>query len=82
MAEKRAMTCVQRLLQAALRSIESGSEASGSSRAGVGTARVGVCAVAVTYAVNQMVDIDYRPLAEQANAQALVSGCPSTHLGH
>jgi len=29
-------------------------------------------AAAVTYAVNQMTDVDYRPLAEQANAFALV----------
>ncbi|MBI3782760.1 MAG: DUF799 family lipoprotein [Deltaproteobacteria bacterium] len=37
-------------------------------------------AAAVTYAVNQMVDIDYRPLAQQANAQAFVmqgTGLPS-----
>ena len=27
---------------------------------------------AVTYAVNQMIEIDYRPLAQQANAQAFV----------
>ena len=29
-------------------------------------------AAAVTYAVNEMVDIDYRPLAQQANAQAFL----------
>lgn len=29
-------------------------------------------AAAVTYAVNQMIEIDYRPLAQQANAQAFV----------
>ena len=30
-------------------------------------------AAAVTYAVNEMVDIDYRPLAQQANAQAFLT---------
>jgi hypothetical protein len=29
-------------------------------------------AAAVTYAVNEMVDVDYRPLAQQANTQAFV----------
>jgi hypothetical protein len=29
-------------------------------------------AAAVTYAVDQMIEIDYRPLAQQANAQAFV----------
>jgi hypothetical protein len=35
---------------------------------------------AVTYAVNQMTDIDYRPLAQRANTQAfviLVAGLPA-----
>lgn len=30
-------------------------------------------AAAVTYAVNQMVDVDYRPLAQQANTQAFIT---------
>jgi len=37
-------------------------------------------AAAVTYAVNEMVDIDYRPLAQQANFQAITlpgTGLPS-----